>query len=184
MRAVAVAPRSILNILIAKMLQFDDHTLMAEAHLRSVSLRAKLVSGPIRPLPPFHRERLGPGAGGALPLFSQWRGFDLDKFSVEGVSVARASTPFEFTSYAKLRNAGTPEAMQFVLSESYNDGKGDPALCIAADEIFSTVFSSWHGYSKVRTGMSHAHGPSRYICIRFHPLSFTSLSKIDRSFKS
>ena len=63
---------------------------MAEAHLRSVSLRAKLVFGRMCPLPPFHRERLGPGAGGALPLFSQWRGFDHDKTSVEGISVKSA----------------------------------------------------------------------------------------------
>ena len=87
MRAVAGASRGIFNLLSSKKIKFDDYTLMAEAHLRSVSLRAKLVSGRMCPLPPFHRERLGPGAGGALPLFSQWRGFDLDKSSLEGVSV-------------------------------------------------------------------------------------------------
>jgi len=67
--------------------------------------------------------------------------------------------------------------MQYVLSESYNDGKGDPALCIAADEIFSTVFSSWHGYSKARTCRADARTVPIYMHIyrgstRVHALCY------------
>ena len=87
MRAVADASRGIFNLLSSEKLKFDDYTFMAEAHLRPVSLRATLVSGRMRPLPPFGRSSLRPGVGEALPLTSQWRGLNLDKSSVRGISV-------------------------------------------------------------------------------------------------
>ena len=90
MRAVADASRGILNLLSSEMLKFDDYTFMAEAHMPPVSLRTKLVSGRIRPLPPFHRARLGPGAGETLPLFSLGRGLYVDKSCMDRISVATA----------------------------------------------------------------------------------------------
>ena len=53
------------------MLNFDELTLMAEAHARSVSKRAKLVSDHVCPLPSVDRAGLGRGAGGAPPPESQ-----------------------------------------------------------------------------------------------------------------
>jgi len=70
-----------------------NDAVMAEAHLRSVSLRAKLVFGRMCPLPPFHRERLGPGAGGGGGRFRcSVNGGDsiMTKPLVEGISVKSA----------------------------------------------------------------------------------------------
>ena len=87
MCAVAGVPHSIFHPFIVQMLKFDDLTLMAEAHPRPVSKRAKLVSGRVCPMPSNDRARLGRGAGGAPPPQSQWGKINLSKNRVEGTRV-------------------------------------------------------------------------------------------------
>ena len=85
--AVAGVPYSIFLLCIARMLKFDDLTLMAEAHPRSVSKRAKLVSDQVCPPPSVDRAGGGGEPGGRLRPESQGGEFNVSLFSVEGTRV-------------------------------------------------------------------------------------------------
>ena len=85
--AVAGVPHSIFHLFIAQMLKFDDLTFMAEAHPRSVSKRAKLVSDQVCPPPSVDRAGGGGEPGGRLRPESQGGEFNVSLFSVEGTRV-------------------------------------------------------------------------------------------------